>query len=214
MYRQVLVEESQTRLQRILWRNNDQEEVQTFELATVTYGTASASFLAVRVLQEIAILERENMPTRAERILSDFYVDDLLTGANTVQDLITIRNEVSAILSKAGFFLRKWASNDQAYLNDISASSSNVLLNFNEGTTLPTLGLQWNAQNDTFQFSIATNKRVHKISKRSILSSITHIFDPLGVLGPIIITAKIFMQRLWQLKVDWDEAVPSDIQTA
>jgi hypothetical protein len=33
------------------------------------------------------------------------------------------------------------------------------------------------------------------------------------VLGPIIVTAKIIMQRLWQLKIDWDESVPSDVQT-
>ncbi|XP_011694052.1 PREDICTED: uncharacterized protein LOC105453628 [Wasmannia auropunctata] len=112
MYRQVLVDESQQGLQRILWRNSAEEEVKIFELATVTYGTASASFLA----------------------------------------------------------------------------------------------------SDTFQFSISLTKQ-RKITKRNIFSSIAHIFDPLGILGPIVITAKIFMQRLWQLKVDWDEAVPSDIQT-
>jgi len=34
---------SQTRLQRILWRNNLFANVDTYELTTVTYGTASAS---------------------------------------------------------------------------------------------------------------------------------------------------------------------------
>jgi hypothetical protein len=97
MYRQVLVDESQRCLQRILWRDSDEEEIKIFELATVTYGTASASFLAIRALQEIAKLEQHNMPTGAARILTDFYVDDLLTGANTIQDLISIRNEVNAI---------------------------------------------------------------------------------------------------------------------
>ncbi|XP_067205391.1 uncharacterized protein [Linepithema humile] len=212
MYRQVLINESQWALQRILWRNSDEEEVRVFELTTVTYGTASASFLAVRSLQEIAKLEQSNMPMGSARILSDFYVDDLLTGADSIQDLITIRNEVNTILSKAGFVLRKWASNEQAILNGIPTSSSNHILNISEDVNVPTLGMQWNSQSDTFQFNITTTKQL-KISKRSILSTTAHIFDPLGILGPIIITAKIFMQRLWQLKVDWDEAVPSDIQT-
>ncbi|XP_018311205.1 uncharacterized protein [Mycetomoellerius zeteki] len=126
MYRQVQIEDSQRGLQRILWRNNSYEEVQAFELATVTYGTASASFLAVRVLQEIARLEQHEMPTGSARILSDFYVDDLLTGANTVPDLITICDEVRAILSKADLHLRKWASNEEIVLEGIPNSASEL----------------------------------------------------------------------------------------
>lgn len=57
MYRQVRVEQSQTRYQRILWRTNPEEEIRAFELKTVTYGTASASFLSIRALQELAHIE-------------------------------------------------------------------------------------------------------------------------------------------------------------
>jgi len=45
MYRQILVHPSQTRLQRILWRDDLSANVDMYELTTVTYGTASASFL-------------------------------------------------------------------------------------------------------------------------------------------------------------------------
>ncbi|XP_018357524.1 PREDICTED: uncharacterized protein LOC108757561 [Trachymyrmex cornetzi] len=212
MYRQVQIEKSQQGLQRILWRNNSHEEVQTFELATLTYGTASASFLAVRVLQETARLEQHEMPTGSARILSDFYVDDLLTGANTVSDLIIIRDETRAILSKAGFHLRKWASNEETVLEGIPDSASELILDVQEDTILSALGLQWNAKNDEFQFGINTNKQ-SKISKRIMLSIISRIFDPLGLLIPITITARILMQKLWQLKTHWDETVPIDIQT-
>jgi len=54
MYRQILMHPSQTRLQRILWRNNLFANVDTYELTTVTYGTASASFLATRCLKHLA----------------------------------------------------------------------------------------------------------------------------------------------------------------
>lgn len=178
----------------------------------VTYSTASASFLAIRSLQEIVRLEQANMPLGASKILSDFYVDDLLTGANTIQELIMIRDEVNAILSKAGFVLRKWASNEKVILENVSASSSNILMNIDEGTNVLTLGLQWNSQKDTFQFNATTTKQF-KTTKRSILSTIARIFDPLGIIAPITVTAKIYMQKLWQLKMNWDEAVPCDMQT-
>lgn len=50
------------------------------------------------------------------------------------------------------------------------------------------------------------------ITKRTILSVITQIFDPLGLIGPVIIKAKILLQSLWQLKIDWDTPVPKTIR--
>ncbi|KAK9752865.1 hypothetical protein QE152_g3865 [Popillia japonica] len=55
MYRQVLVEPSQRPLQRILWRSNPDDPIQVYNLNTVTYGTASASFLAIRSLMQLGI---------------------------------------------------------------------------------------------------------------------------------------------------------------
>ncbi|XP_012058654.1 PREDICTED: uncharacterized protein LOC105621812 [Atta cephalotes] len=52
MYRQILMHPSQMRLQRILWRNDPSANVDTYELTTVTYDTASASFLVTRCLKQ------------------------------------------------------------------------------------------------------------------------------------------------------------------
>ncbi|XP_036145632.1 uncharacterized protein LOC118646569 [Monomorium pharaonis] len=52
-----------------------------------------------------------------------------------------------------------------------------------------------------------------RLTKQTLLSQIAAIFDPLGLLGPIIVKAKIVMQLLWQLKLEWDETVPMDIFT-
>lgn len=49
------------------------------------------------------------------------------------------------------------------------------------------------------------------ITKRKILSEIATIFDPLGLLGPVIIIAKIIMQILWHIKVHWNEVLPDEI---
>ena len=49
---------------------------------------------------------------------------------------------------------------------------------------------------------------------RNILSRIAQLFDPLGLLGPVIVQAKILMQGLWKHKLDWDESVPLDVYTA
>jgi len=50
------------------------------------------------------------------------------------------------------------------------------------------------------------------ITKRTILSIITQIFDPLGLIGPVTIKAKILLQTLWQLKIDWDTPLPETLR--
>lgn len=43
------------------------------------------------------------------------------------------------------------------------------------------------------------------VTKRSVTSEVAKLFDPLGLLAPIVVKAKIFIQHLWQLTLDWDE---------
>lgn len=47
MYRQVLVEEDQVALQRIVWRE-DSEAIKSYEILTITYETVPASFLVMK----------------------------------------------------------------------------------------------------------------------------------------------------------------------
>ncbi|XP_011859572.1 PREDICTED: uncharacterized protein LOC105557047, partial [Vollenhovia emeryi] len=50
-----------------------------------------------------------------------------------------------------------------------------------------------------------------KVTKRTVLSVIAQIFDPLGLVGPATVKAKLLLQRLWQLNLDWDESLPQDL---
>ena len=52
-----------------------------------------------------------------------------------------------------------------------------------------------------------------KVNKRTVLSAISQLFDPLGWLGPIIITAKVLMQNLWIAGINWDEPLPPHLES-
>lgn len=214
MYRQVQIDRSQTTLQTIFWRSDPDKELAEFELQTVTYGTACASFLAVRSMIELANLYASSHPIGSATIINDFYVDDLLTGANTLREVKRIRDETANLLEKGGFQLRKWASNSPKALKDMTCTDSHEPVHFiNKDQEVCTLGMQWNTINDEFQYDInVTNTR--KVTKRNMLSVLSKIFDPLGLLGPITLTAKVLIQRVWQTNLEWDETVPMDIHTA
>jgi len=211
MYRQVLVAEEQTSLQRIVWRDNPVEEIKVYELLTLTYGTAPASFLATRAIHELADLEENNFPLGAEIARRDLYMDDLITGADSIKEAEMIRDQVATLLLKGGFPLRKWASNHQELLRSISEQiADNNLFELDKGEVAKTLGVKWNRVKDAFQYSIEI-ENVKVCTKRGMLSGIARIFDPLGLLAPVIITAKIWIQDLWKLQLNWDESLPADV---
>jgi hypothetical protein len=212
MYRQILVSEEDQNYQQILWRYNNNEEINTYKLKTVTYGLASASYLATRCIKQIA-LDYTGNPTVSRILQEDIYMDDLLSGSSTVHNAIEICKEISDILHAHGFHLRKWNSNSTAFLETFQENCSpqknfEIISNINENSKV--LGLIWNSASDTFLFKAQLNLE-QPLTKRKILSESARIFDPLGLISPCTIVLKIFYQKLWLTKGDWDSPIPQHL---
>ncbi|XP_036347074.1 uncharacterized protein LOC118756415 [Rhagoletis pomonella] len=207
MYRQFLVDEQDQRFQLILWRNETNEPLQLFQLKTVTYGLASAPFLAIRSMFHIAAVNQDAYPLAASAIRESFYVDDLLTGAESIDNLQKLKEELVEVLLSHGLSLTKWHSNS-AELSD--ASCNEVQIKTNEENITKTLGMSWKPSADTFCYRYELPD-MHSVTKRSVLSIISKIFDILGLLSPVIIRGKILMQEIWIRRLDWDETLPPEL---
>ncbi|XP_076660083.1 uncharacterized protein LOC143363372 [Halictus rubicundus] len=146
-------------------------------------------------------------------LLRDFYVDDVLTGTSTIEEALSLREDLTQILKTARLTIRQWASNDLTLLTGLPEQAINKKLYLGESSTLKTLGIVWNSSNDSITYAVETCSPPSRSTKRSITSEIAKIYDPLGLLGPVIITAKMLLQRIWTIKVDWDESLPMDIHT-
>lgn len=70
--------------------------------------------------------------------------------------------------------------------------------------------MQWIPHTDKFTYSILIPV-LEKFTKRSILSTIARLFDPNGWISPFIFRAKLLIQHLWTLKLDWNEPTPNEI---
>lgn len=139
-------------------------------------------------------------------------MDDLLTGDDTVEGVIEIVEGVSRVLSSAGFNLRKWVLNSSKVRQIISKIESTNVLDIGENENTKTLGLQWNGTEDTFKYVI-NRPTFSIISKRTILSEVLQIFDPLGFLSPVVILAKVLLQQLWSEGIGWDDSLPHHMHT-
>ncbi|GBL65867.1 hypothetical protein AVEN_6516-1 [Araneus ventricosus] len=90
MYRQIWVNPDQCNFQCILWENRSYEEPSLYKLLTVTNGTKSAPYLATRVLNPLATDKRKQFPLSSAAALKDFYVDDVLSGADNVSSALKL----------------------------------------------------------------------------------------------------------------------------
>ncbi|XP_058448645.1 uncharacterized protein LOC131428617 [Malaya genurostris] len=175
MYRQILVHPEDRPLQQILWRQKESEAIKPYYLNTVTYGTSCAPFLATRTLNQLAEDDGDDFPLATPVVKRDFYVDDLLTGSDNPALLEHIPERFRETLSA---------------------------VELDQSPAIKTLGLLWFPEEDLFGFKIPQFSRIEKVTKRIALSEMSQLFDPLGLIGPVVASAKIWV--LSSTEVKWD----------
>ncbi|XP_058839359.1 uncharacterized protein LOC131694869 [Topomyia yanbarensis] len=216
MYRQILVDSCHCPLQRIFWRKSPSEPLKILELNTVTYGTASAPYLATRSLLQLAYDERDKYPLAARVVEKNFYVDNALFGSDTFEEAREYCLELIELLKSGGMHLHKWSSNDEKLLQPIALEdrdSYTAVGDCEANDIIKTLGLMWNPVSDEFIFVCQPPIECDRPTKRQVLSTIAKIFDPLGLISPVVVLAKILMQKLWISKLGWDDSLDGELYT-
>ncbi|GFV51652.1 integrase catalytic domain-containing protein [Trichonephila clavipes] len=135
-------------------------------------------------------------------------MDDILSGESTLEGAKKLQTRLSQLLQRGGFELHKWVSNSPELLKDLSASSYVFDKEFQDAP-VKTLGMLWDPKLDCLTYKVKVNDKVN-FSKRDVLSEIARLYDPLGLIGSIVTKAKIFIQELWKIKLDWSEQLPPD----
>ncbi|XP_062711815.1 uncharacterized protein LOC134289648 [Aedes albopictus] len=156
MYRMVLHTEDDRRVLKIVWRDESTEPIRTYQLKTVTYGTASAPYLATKCLQRLLEEGESAYPVAAKVVGKDFYVDDMLSGIDSIDEGRLLIQQMIALLHSAGFTLRKWNSNSGELLKAVPEDlrDGRSILELESATaTVKTLGLLWEPGSDQFKFS-------------------------------------------------------------
>ncbi|XP_029671495.1 uncharacterized protein LOC115240471 [Formica exsecta] len=208
MYRQIKVHPEDWDFQRVLWINKF-NNLLPYQLTTVTYGLACAPFRALRTLKQLVEDEGNKFPLVTPVLEKGRYVDNLFGGADTIQQAQDIVQELHKLCMAGGFLLQKWTSNHPAILQSIQSEKkiNATSLQIEDDITVHALGLCWKPSNDTFHFTLQLSP-TKVMTKRAILSTIAKLFDPLGLLSPFIVRAKIIIQELWSIKLDWDDPLP------
>ncbi|GFT84339.1 uncharacterized protein TNCV_1609741 [Trichonephila clavipes] len=181
------------RTYRIVWCESEHESPKIYELSTVTYDTVNAPYLAQRTLTQLSMDEEANFPIAASVLRNNLYMDDVLCGAATLEEAIVLRQQLKGILKSAGMELHKLCANHEKLSPDPEQN-----YNFATLTETKTLGVSWKPNLDCLLIKVKVCLD-SSYTKRDVLSTIAKIFDPVGLMAPVISKAKIFLQQVIEI---------------
>ncbi|XP_054706658.1 uncharacterized protein LOC129216470 [Uloborus diversus] len=189
MFRMITVSKEDCDFQRIIWRTDSTSEIKDYRLLTVTYGTACAPYLAVKTIQQLAADEQSLFPKAAEIVKTDFYMDDLLTGADSTSEARNIVLEMNELMKKGGFTLRKWLSNDPKVIEFLPEDLKATIYpkELGEEHSIKVLGIEWDPITDYFRMQIKSpSELMGNLPKERVIPARAFSKCGLDFAGPVI----------------------------
>ena len=208
MYHRALIPEQDQQVHRYLWRNMEtNREPDVYVKTVLTFGDKPAPAMAQIALRKTADQAESLYPEAAEVLKNNTYMDDICDSVHSVQQAKRLTTELDEVLLKGGFQVKGWLSN-QSLENEIVAQEKPEMKLLRGVTQEKILGTVWNHATDMLLFNVNPPNDI-TLTKRTVLSHIARIFDPVGFAAAFLVHAKIGMQRLWQQGLDWDQELPS-----
>ena len=220
MFYQVLVPESQRSFLRFLWwpSGNTDECLAEYEMCVHTFGAISSPACANFALHKTAEDNKDIFGFETSKSLKeDFYVDDFLTSKDSAEAAIDLISKTKKMCASGGFNLTKFVSNDRAVIESVpekdrSKEIKNLNLQLDSLPVERALGMSWNIENDTLNFRITLKDL--PLTRRGILATVSSIYDPLGLVSPLLLHGKRILQQIVADNKSWDEGVSQEQRSA
>ncbi|XP_066922156.1 uncharacterized protein [Clytia hemisphaerica] len=210
MFHHVRVEEEYHDYLRFVgWPDCDlSNELVDYQMCVHLQGATSSPKCANYALRETAKLYKDQFGEDASNtLIRNFYVDDMLKSFPSTQEaIVTIPNIVN-MSNAGGFRLTKFHSNDRNVLATIPEEEKSKRLKNLDMSSNPipeerALGMNWDPESDKFFFKIELKER--PTTRRGVLSTISSIYDPLGIVSPYLLEGKKLLQQICVEK-GWDD---------
>ena len=195
MYHKVLIPEQDQQVHRYLWRNMEtNREPDVYVKTVLKFGDKPAPAMAQIALRKTADKAKSSYPEAAQVLKNNTYIDDICDSVHSVQQAKRLTNKLDEVLLKGGFQVKGWLSN-QSLENEIVGQEKPEMKLLRGATQEKILGTVWNHAKDMLLLNVNPPNDI-TLTKRTVLSQIARIFDPVGFAAAFLVRAKIGMQRL------------------
>ena len=222
----VFLVEKDVHMQRFLWRGMDKEaEPMTYAVKVNNFGVKPANCIATSALHKSADKFAEIYPSESKELKDQTYIDDELMAAVNMDEAILKTKRLDEICEHAGMPNKGWT-----FSRDASSTKALIGGEVDESEER-VLGLRWNPESDTFSFNVVLRLKksansmeeavttledlktipTSLLTRRTLLSNVSRIFDPIGLLCPVLLESKLLMRGSWcGSSVGWDDPIPPD----
>lgn len=223
MFYQVRVPKHHANLMRFFWFDSNNKIVE-FRVLVHVFGATSSPSVANYALQQ-TVKDVQCDVGVANSVKNNFYVDDLLKSVDTEQQDVTLMEGIEEVLDDGGLKLASYNCNRCSVLDEISGTKncsneqSTVSLTLPSSSNLAckntlTLGVVCNIHKDCFGFNVKfLDELFPDTTKRMMLKTLSSLYDPLGLISPVAVQAKLLFQEACCLRIHWDDELTVDILT-
>ena len=215
---------------RFLWVDDvcdSNSSVLVYRFCRVVFGLNASPFLLNGSIRHHLATFAEADPEFVRKMIESFYVDDLVSGDSMTDKAYDLYTKAKVRMAKGGFKLRKWKTNDPRLkerigLSETAVTKPEIVKRLEHEETYAkskldcqgeskgerVLGVKWNCELDTFHLDLAhIAKRAEGLepTKRNVLSLLASLFDPLGLISPVMVSIKILFQEICGKKFEWDK---------
>ena len=215
MFHRVACRDEDTDTLRFLWWNGDtNESPRDYKMLVHLFGKVDSPCIAAWALQRTAADNQLEFGKEVVDIVKrNFYVDDCLYSKSTVEEAANTALQLITLLRKGNFRLTKFMSTSKEVLSKIPTEDRTVKdLDLDDLPIERALGIQWDVKIDALRIkAVLSPKRFDDNTRRGCLSTISSTFDPFGLIAPVVLPAKLILQKTWQRALEWDDSLPDDL---
>ena len=188
-------------------QNKNPSSIVALRFTRALFGLVQSPFLLAGTVTVHLNKLKEKYPSEVEEIQKSLYVDDIITGGETEEEVADLKKTTIAIFEEAAFKLHKWNSNKPALEGEVEQrdgeqSYAKQKLCVNPGET-KLLGLLWDKKRD--EIAVTFPRSPSDVTKREMLRFLASVYDPLGLASPTMLIGKLMFREACDRHLPWDE---------
>ena len=190
---------------RFLWVKDikaDIPELQELRFTRAIFGAGPSPYILSATIRHHLQKYSDEDAEFVEDVETSLYVDDYISGGNNPEELLQRKEKLQRVFQEGGFCLRKWYSNDPELCKQISDEATNE--------QRKVLGVVWEPEGDVLKVDLQIEQPEETTTKRALLSCLAAVYDPLGVVGPVILKARLMLQKLCAEGKSWDDTLSEE----
>jgi len=194
-----------------------------YQWTRILFGNKSSPNISQKALKKICKKYENIYPVAVQCIRAWCYMDDAVSSMQSELGLAELATQLPALLQKADMKITKFYTNSEKVLKVLPKELvAKEIQQFSDKDTIfesnKVLGMVWDASTDELKFNSKYKSveewlkkfDIQQWTKRTVLKSTASTYDPLGLIAPLTVHARVVIQQLWTLELDWDTPIPQE----